>query len=178
MNKKFITLTYKVPSEPSKHRAYIWRQLKELGAVYLSQGVVVLPYSEEYIKAFKKLHDKAIEYNGMATVGIIEFVIEEDYQNVVDVFNNARKEEYNELINNASRLLRTLEWAKEEKLVFSQYEENEEDLLRLQHWLEKIEKRDYFDIEINKEALKKIEEVKHQLSLYHELIMEKEGEFE
>lgn len=178
MKEKFIALTYKVPSEPSKHRAYIWRQLKDLGAVYVSHGMVVLPHTEEYLKGFKHLHNKAIGCGGVATLSILDFIYEEDYEYVVELFSSAREEEYHELIRNASRLLRTIDWAMDERLVFSQYEENEEDLYRLQHWLKKIEKRDYFKHEMKKEALELIQKVKDKLSLFHDKVIEIEGEFE
>ena len=36
-------MVYKLPSEPSRYRASVWRKLKAAGAVYLQNGVAALP---------------------------------------------------------------------------------------------------------------------------------------
>jgi hypothetical protein len=35
-------LVYKLPSEPSRYRASVWRKLKAAGAVYLQNGVAAM----------------------------------------------------------------------------------------------------------------------------------------
>lgn len=39
----WLLLVYKVPSEPSARRVYVWRKLKRLGAILLHDSVWVLP---------------------------------------------------------------------------------------------------------------------------------------
>ena len=39
----WFVLVYKLPSEPSRYRASVWRKLKAAGAVYLQNGVAALP---------------------------------------------------------------------------------------------------------------------------------------
>src|SRR5918994_401228 len=41
--RRWFVLVYKLPSEPSRYRASVWRQLKAAGAVYLQNGVAALP---------------------------------------------------------------------------------------------------------------------------------------
>lgn len=41
--KSWLLLVYKVPSEPSARRVYVWRKLKRLGAILLHDAVWVLP---------------------------------------------------------------------------------------------------------------------------------------
>ena len=40
-------LIYTVPAQPSRKRAFIWRELKKAGAVYLRDGVCALPERPE-----------------------------------------------------------------------------------------------------------------------------------
>jgi DNA-binding transcriptional regulator PaaX len=40
---RWFVLVYKLPSEPSRYRASVWRKLKAAGAVYLQNGVAALP---------------------------------------------------------------------------------------------------------------------------------------
>ena len=42
-SRSWLLLVYKVPSEPSARRVYVWRKLKRLGAVLLHDAVWVLP---------------------------------------------------------------------------------------------------------------------------------------
>src|SRR4051812_990657 len=39
----WLLLIYTVPTQPSRKRATVWREIKKLGAVYLRDGVCVLP---------------------------------------------------------------------------------------------------------------------------------------
>jgi hypothetical protein len=41
--RRWFVLVYKLPSEPSRYRASVWRKLKAAGAVYLQNGVAALP---------------------------------------------------------------------------------------------------------------------------------------
>lgn len=40
---QWLLFTYKVPNEPSARRVYVWRKLKELGAISLHDSLWVLP---------------------------------------------------------------------------------------------------------------------------------------
>src|SRR2546425_6855533 len=52
---RWLQLTYKVPSEPSQKRVWVWRRLQNLGAFALQNSVYLLPYSEEVEKHFRQL---------------------------------------------------------------------------------------------------------------------------
>ena len=38
-----MLLVYRLPREPSRHRVAVWRKLRDLGALYLQDGVAALP---------------------------------------------------------------------------------------------------------------------------------------
>jgi hypothetical protein len=38
----WLVLVYRVPSEPTRLRAAVWRRLKALGAVYLANSVAIM----------------------------------------------------------------------------------------------------------------------------------------
>ena len=42
---RWLLLIYRVPQDPPARRTYVWRQLKQLGAVYLQQAAAILPES-------------------------------------------------------------------------------------------------------------------------------------
>ena len=42
---RWLLLIYRVPSEPSRLRATVWRRIKSLGAIYLQSSAAALPAS-------------------------------------------------------------------------------------------------------------------------------------
>ena len=40
---QWLVLIYTLPPEPTRKRAFVWRELKKIGAVYLRDGVCLLP---------------------------------------------------------------------------------------------------------------------------------------
>src|SRR4051812_23080494 len=64
----WILLIYTVPSEPSRKRAFIWRELKKIGAVYLRDGVCALPERETTAVACRQIAAKVEEFGGEATL--------------------------------------------------------------------------------------------------------------
>jgi DNA-binding transcriptional regulator PaaX len=54
---KWLLLTYKVPAEPSSKRMALWRRLKSLGAVYLQNGVCLLPKTDDHVRKLKVLEN-------------------------------------------------------------------------------------------------------------------------
>ena len=60
----WLLLTYKVPSEPAKRRVALWRRLKGMGAVYLQQGVCLIPKTDEHARRLKMLTNDIAEMDG------------------------------------------------------------------------------------------------------------------
>src|SRR6266853_2064791 len=53
----WLLLTYKVPPEPAAKRIALWRRLKGMGAVYLQNGVCLLPKTDDHIRRLKMLEN-------------------------------------------------------------------------------------------------------------------------
>ena len=62
----WLMLVYRVPGEPTRLRATVWRRLKAAGAVYLANSVAVLPESAASERALRKLR---AEIEGMGGTG-------------------------------------------------------------------------------------------------------------
>src|SRR5450631_3056123 len=65
---RWLQLAYKVPSEPSQKRVWVWRRLQNLGAYALQNSVYVLPFSEEVEKQFRQLADDVRGMGGDASI--------------------------------------------------------------------------------------------------------------
>lgn len=62
----WLLLTYKLPSEPSARRVYVWRKLKKLGAITIFEAVWVLPDSSRTHEQFQWLVAEIQEMGGEA----------------------------------------------------------------------------------------------------------------
>ncbi len=62
--KSWLVLIYRIPREPAAGRVYIWRKLKQLGAVALQDAAWVLPSTDRTREQFQWLAAEVTEKNG------------------------------------------------------------------------------------------------------------------
>lgn len=141
----WLLLTYKVPMRPAKHRVGIWRKLKALGAIYLQNGVCVLPRTEEHLRRLKVLEREIADTGGEAILLHTASLDRAQQEKVVSRFAIERDEAYAEFISRCDDF--EAEIARERaagKFTYAEVEENEEDLVKLRTWLDKIVRLDFF----------------------------------
>jgi ChrB-like protein len=102
---RWLQLTYKVPSEPSQKRVWVWRRLQNLGAFALQNSVYLLPYSEEVEKHFRQLAHEIHEMDGEASIFSVTALDAADERRILQVITEAREGEYNTVIKVCSRFL-------------------------------------------------------------------------
>lgn len=140
-----MVLIYTVPSQPTRKRAYVWRELKRLGAVYLRDGVALLPRREDLETRLRDVATRVGEYEGTAYLMIEpRFDLGSD-TGLVDQFQRERREEYRELHHAGVRFLRdVLADVDANDFGFPDVDKLESELGRLHRWREQITARDYF----------------------------------
>lgn len=139
----WLILVYRVPSEPTRLRAAVWRRLKGLGAIYLQNSVAALPASTSADRALRKLRHEIVQMSGTAVLMAAEVLQGE--ADVRAAFQAARNDEYEEIVDKCQDFLGGIE--KEfaaEHFSFAELEENEVDHQKLQRWLAKVVARDVF----------------------------------
>lgn len=137
----WLLLVYRVPREPTRLRATVWRRLKALGAVYLQNSVAVLPDSAAHERALRSLRREIIDMQGTAQVMRCDVL--SGASEVTATYNAARDEEYTEIIDKCRDFLAEID--KEtaaEHFTYAELEENEEDLTKLRGWYDKVSARD------------------------------------
>jgi CRISPR/Cas system-associated endoribonuclease Cas2 len=102
---RWLQLTYKVPSEPSQKRVWVWRRLQNLGAFALQNSVYLLPYSEEVEKHFRQLAHEIHEMGGEASIFSVIALDAADEQRILQTLLEARTGEYNMVVRVCSRFL-------------------------------------------------------------------------
>lgn len=101
----WLQLTYKVPSEPSQKRVWVWRRLQNLGAYALQNSVYLLPYSEEVEKQFRQLAHEIREMGGEASIFSVVALDAADERRILQVITDARNAEYNMVLKVCMRFL-------------------------------------------------------------------------
>lgn len=141
---EWLLFLSQIPTHPSSLRVNVWRKLRAAGALGLQNGVWVLPKTPEHIKFLVELLETIQRQNAtgqILTVAPLDKKIEQD---ILARFHADRDEEYVEFHERSQAFLAEIK--KEtamQKFTYAELEENEQDLLRLANWLEKIQKRDF-----------------------------------
>lgn len=94
---KWLVLIYTIPPEAGSHRVRIWRKLKKLGAVSFRNSVYLLPFGEERYEIAQWLCQEIQRAEGEATLLKVERIENLSDQEVTDLFQRARNEDYAEL---------------------------------------------------------------------------------
>jgi hypothetical protein len=141
----WLLLTYKVPPEPAAKRVALWRRLKGMGAVYLQNGVCLLPKTDDHVRRLKMLENDIAGMDGDAVILEAIALDRGQQEKVVARFNADRDDAYREFIDKCDDF--ETEIAKEtaaQHFTYNELEENDVELKKLQGWLEKIKKLDFY----------------------------------
>ena len=171
----WLLLVYRVPSEPTRLRAAVWRRLKSLGAIYLQNSAAALPASVAAERALRKLRSEILEMSGSAVLLSCSVLAGE--QGVLSAFQAARDDEYEEIVDKCEDFLAQVR--KEhvaEHFTFAELEENEVDLVKLRNWFAKVRERDVFDADGRQAAEKAIDECEQSLEAYAARVYAEEAE--
>lgn len=139
----WLLLIYRIPSEPTRLRAAVWRRLKGLGAIYLQNSAAALPASPAAERALRKLRHEIGEMSGTAVLMSCVTLVGE--AEVRASFQAARDDEYEEIVDKCQDFLAQLDKEYQANhFTYAELEENEEDLVKLRNWFAKITDRDVF----------------------------------
>src|SRR5580700_11179054 len=105
MEERWLLLLYTVPSEPARKRAFIWRHLKQVGAVYLRDGVCALPQRPQAETALREIMAKVHEFEGEATLVEQAQLDDPSAAGVIERSKAARVGEYQEIARAAQAFL-------------------------------------------------------------------------
>ncbi len=116
---KWLLLTYKIPREPTAGRVYVWRKLKQLGAIAVQDAVWVLPATPRTQEQFQWLATEIVELGGEAMYWRAEVLPAGHEQSLVEQFSKAADTAYREILAGLKRKSRDL------KALAKQYQETQ-----------------------------------------------------
>jgi polysaccharide pyruvyl transferase WcaK-like protein len=129
----WLIFTYKVPNEPSARRVYVWRKLKELGALLLHDTAWVLPNTSHTREKLQWLTTEVQDMEGGdATLWEAQQVFTGQSENLVQLFSEQVDMLYREIL--------------------VELKKTNADLSGLAKRYQQIKQRDYFHSGLGEEA--------------------------
>nr|WP_181727892.1 Chromate resistance protein ChrB [Escherichia coli]AVN57608.1 Chromate resistance protein [Escherichia coli] len=173
----WLLLTYKVPPEPAKKRIALWRKLKGMGAVYLQNGVCLLPKTDDHTRRLKIIENEINEMAGDSV--LLETVALDRAQEdkIIARFKADRDEEYKELLGKCADFEAEIAHETEvQHFTYAELEENDVDLKKLLSWLEKIAKLDFYGATLAAEAAERLKGCEALLDAYAQRVFDAHDE--
>jgi hypothetical protein len=141
----WLLLIYTVPSAPSRKRAAVWREIKRAGAIYLRDGVAVLPERDETRTLFQAIAAKIEAFGGQVTLVAGARFDAVRQEAIIAAAQAARAEEFAEIDREVTRLLAHVERERAHRaLTATELTVIAADLGKLRRWKEQVEARDAF----------------------------------
>ncbi len=143
---KWVLLIYSLPTEPTRKRAFVWRELKKVGAVYLRDGVCVLPDRPDTRQALQAIAARVRAFEGQAAVVEEAHLDDGTAEGLVAQASAVRQAEYAAVVEAGEALLSHLRREIEHR-AFTEHELATlgADLVKLRRWCDQIRGRDYFE---------------------------------
>lgn len=106
---KWLVLIHQIPPKPDALRVKIWRRLQQIGAVAIKQSVYVMPFSEQSREDLSWTLKEINDGGGDGSISELRFVEGLTDEQVVSLFQNARKTDYEKIIKEVNYLI--AEWS-------------------------------------------------------------------
>jgi hypothetical protein len=137
---KWMTLIYKVPREPSATRVYVWRKLRQLGAIAIQDAVWVLPATPRSREQFQWLAVEIAELGGEVSFWESDLIYSSDEAGLVRKFTEPVDVGYKKILASLKRA--------------------NPDLAELSQNYQALQSRDYFQSKIGEKVRQALLSVK------------------
>jgi hypothetical protein len=140
---RWFLLTYRLPAERSSARVAVWREVRRSGALQLQQSVIAFPDAEPFARAVARIRAAVDDVGGSVVALRAEPLDAADDGRLRSAWNEARGEEYGELISECEKLVAEIgKEFRKQKFTLAELDEEEAELDKLKRWHERIRARD------------------------------------
>ena len=157
---EWIVFSYSLPSKANTPRVTLWRRLRRLGAISPTGSVYILPAHDECVESFQWLAQEIQQAEGEVLIMRVPQFEGLDDGQMVALFNQARAEEYEEILGHLTDLERQIET--------NQGEETTADFHSTLHKLQKqqadVARIDYFQCPEGTAVTTQLNRIKQQLA--------------
>jgi hypothetical protein len=106
--REWLLLIYKVPREPTSSRVYVWRKLKQLGALLLHDSIWILPANDRTQEHFQWLAAEITELQGEATLARADLLSTAQRNDLTKKFQYQADQVYREVLAGLKKKKRDL----------------------------------------------------------------------
>lgn len=141
----WLLIVYRVPTDSSRARVAVWRDLKRLGGLYLQQCVCVLPRTTETAAEIAAIRERVDGYGGTSNL----FEIDVDAGQRADLIGDFRElaaRDYAEIVEECeTKFVKEIEFERfRGNYTFEEVEEIRADLEKIRRWFRRVTARDWF----------------------------------
>ena len=172
----WVLLTYHLPTEPSRHRVAVWRELRRVGAVSLQQATWAVPAQRDFVDAVARAVELIERADGEALIFDAVPQGEQMAARLEALFSTEREQEWTEFLAECAKFDREID--KEiriKKFTAAELDEEEQNLERLARWFRELRTRDLFGSALRAEAERRLKECTENLEQYAQLVYEYGG---
>jgi hypothetical protein len=100
---QWLLLIYKIPREPTAGRVFVWRKLKQLGAVSLQDAAWALPANTRTQEQFQWLAAEIVELGGEVSLLVCDMLFANDSDSLREAFEAPVREQYQAMLASLKR---------------------------------------------------------------------------
>jgi hypothetical protein len=172
---QWILFCPQLPATPSSPRVMVWRKMRSAGSLGLDNGLWILPDTQAAQGFIREIQAYVAGQGGASKTFSACAFDETTEAEILAGFRRDRDEEYFEVIEQCDDFL--VEIDKEigrKNYSFAEYEENEEDLVKLEGWYQKVRQRDFCEASRAGEADAALQRCRQALSQFATEVFNKE----
>jgi hypothetical protein len=176
----WVLIIYRVPTDSSRARVAVWRDLKRLGGLYLQQCVCLLPAEPKVMEALGTLRERIGEMSGSSNLFRIPSTDDEQDARFVAGFRELAAKDYAEIVEECeTKFVKEIEFERfRENYTFEEAEEIRHDLEKIRRWYRRVLARDWFEAPGRAEVDGWIERCQELLDAFEEDVYRRVGEGE
>jgi hypothetical protein len=170
----WIVLLYRLPSNESRARVAVWRELRRSGALHVQQSGVALPDADGFGSDVERLRSVLADVGGHVTALRTEALDDGDDGRLLEAWQAARDAEYRELAGQCGKFLAEIdhEFAIQ-KFTLAELDEEEAEIEKLRGWHERIRRLDVHGAPGGPAAQQALEQAEAALARYSAAVFER-----
>lgn len=142
---RWTVFVIRLPSDPSRHRVAVWRELRRVGAVQLGQGSWALPESGVFADFATRLIELVTQNDGEVCAFRAVSVDDGTAARVHNLYDTARLAEWAEFESECRKCHDELAMEiRNEKFTLAELDEEEQNVDRIRRWHRELSARDVF----------------------------------